>query len=167
MSSYTPLHCGLLTSTLLKEGPDVVAVWTLILASTDKLGESDMQPSAAASLLRISDERAKAAFALLSEPDPESKNRDHEGRRILRQENGKWLVVSHEKYQRLASRAAATERNRRYEARLKEREAKAEATAETCDVPGCSRPAENAGGGRKVCSAHAFQGAGREPGEEG
>jgi hypothetical protein len=165
--SYTPLDRGLLTSTLLKEGPDVVAVWALILASTDKLGESDMQPSVAASLLRISDERARTAFALLSEPDPDSKNKEHDGRRILPRENGKWLVVSHAKYQYLASRAAATERNRRYEARLKEREAGAEATANTCDEPGCGRPAEAAAGGRKVCTAHAFEGACRDPGEEG
>jgi len=165
--SYSPLHSGLLTSTLLKEGPDVVAVWALILASTDKLGESDMQPSAAASLLRISDERAKAAFALLSEPDPESKNREHEGRRILRQGDGKWLVVSHAKYQRLASREAATERQRRYEANLKQREAEARAAASTCDEPECGCPAETAVGGRKLCTAHAFTAPRREPGEEG
>ena len=165
--SYTPLDRGLLTSTLLKEGPDVVAVWTLILASADKLGESDMQPSVAASLLRICDERAEAAFAVLSAPDPESKNKEHGGRRIRPCEDGKWLIVSHAKYQHLASRAAATERNRRYEARLKERDARAEATASTCNEPGCGEPAEAAVGGRKVCTAHAFDGKDREPGEEG
>jgi hypothetical protein len=165
--SYTPLDHGLLTSTLLKQGPDVVAVWALILASTDKLGESDMQPSIAASLLRISDERAEEAFALLSAPDPQSKNKEREGRRILPCEDGKWQVVSHAKYQRLASRAGATERQRRYEARLKERETKAEAAADACDEPGCGKPAEAAIGGRKVCTAHAFDGACREPGEEG
>ena len=165
--SYTPLNRGLLTSTLLKEGPDAVAVWALILASADKLGESDMQPSIAASLLRISDERAEAAFDKLSAPDPQSKNKEHEGRRIRPCEDGKWSVVSHGKYQRLASRAAATESNRRYEARRKEREAKAEAAADTCDEPSCGRPAETALGGRKVCTAHAFDSGCREPGEEG
>ncbi len=165
--SYTPLDRGILTSTLLKEGPDVVAVWTLILASTDKLGESEMQPSAAASLLRISDERAKAAYNILSAPDPDSKNGDCEGRRIVRLESGKWRVVSHAKYQRLASRAAATERQRRYEANLKHREAQAKAAENTCDEPGCGRPADAAAGGRKVCAAHAFPSPSREPGEDG
>jgi hypothetical protein len=165
--SYTPLHRGLLTSTLLKEGPDVVAVWALILASTDKLGESDMTPSAAASLLRISDERAQAAFDLLAAPDPASKNQEYEGRRIIHREDGKWFVVSHAKYQGLASRAAASDRQRRYEANRKEREAQAKAAEDTCDEPVCGRPAETAVGGRRVCTAHAFGGSCREPGEEG
>jgi hypothetical protein len=144
-----------------------VAVWALILASADKLGESDMQPSIAASLLRISDERAVAAFAVLAAPDPGSKNKEHEGRRILPKEDGRWLLASHAKYQFLASRAAATKRQREYEARQKAREADAEAASTRCDHPGCGRLAERAGGGRKVCSAHAFDDACREPGAEG
>ena len=77
--SYTPLDSDFLTSTLLKEGPDAVAVFALILASADKLGESAMQPSIAASLLRISDERAEEAFRILAAPDPRSRNREHDG----------------------------------------------------------------------------------------
>jgi hypothetical protein len=163
--SYTPLDRGLLTSTLLKEGPDVVAVWALILASADKLGESDMQPSAAASLLRIPDDRAEKAFEVLASPDHRSKNKEFEGRRILRQEDGKWLIASHSKYQALASRDNANKRQARYEANRKAREAAAEGAQASCDEPGCRRPVEAALGGRKVCSRHAFTR--REPGEEG
>jgi hypothetical protein len=165
--SYTPLDRSILTSTLLKEGPDVVAVWTLILATTDKLGESDMQPSAAASLLRISDERAKAAYTLLSAPDPDSKNGDCEGRRIVRLESGRYRVVSHAKYQQLASKAGAAERQARYEANRRARVAEAKAAEDKCDEPGCGQPARGAVGGRKVCTAHAFTTPCREPGEEG
>lgn len=165
--SYTPLDSGLLTSTLLKEGPIVVAIWALILASADKLGESDMQPAAAASLLRIPDEAAKTAYAILSAPDPDSKNGEREGRRIVRLESGKWLIVSHAKYQTLASRAGAAARQRRYEARRKAREAEAKAAEDACDEPGCGRPADTAVAGRRVCTAHAFGGPYREPGEEG
>ena len=45
--SYTPLDSGILTSSVLANGPDVVAVWTLILASADKLGETEITPTAA------------------------------------------------------------------------------------------------------------------------
>src|SRR5687768_9687180 len=90
--SFTPLDSDFLTSTLLKEGPDVVSVFALILASADKLGESSMQPSIAASLLRIPDERAEAAFATLAAPDPRSRNQEQEGRRILPREDGRWYV---------------------------------------------------------------------------
>lgn len=115
--AYTVLDSEFAASTMLKHGPDVVAIWMLLLATTDKLGESYMQPSAAASLLRIEDFRAKTAFEILLAPDPDSKNKEMEGRRILRQTNGKWLVVSHAKYQALASRSAAVERQKRYRKR--------------------------------------------------
>lgn len=114
-----------MTSTLLKNGPDVVACWVLLLASCDRNGESTMQPSAAASLLRIGDDRAKAAFAILQEPDPDSRNSEHDGRRLIRQDDGTWFVVSHQKYQWLASKARAAQRQRRYEASKKARECEA------------------------------------------
>ena len=109
-------------STLLKNGPDVVACWLLLLASCDKLGETDMQPSAVASLLRIEDDRAEAAFQILQAPDFKSRNNEHEGRRIVPVGGGRWHVVSYQKYQWLASRARATDRQRKYEANKKTRE---------------------------------------------
>jgi hypothetical protein len=117
--AYTVLDSEFAASTMLKHGPDVVACWMLLLATTDKLGESYMQPSAAASLLRITDDRALRAFEILQAPDSTSKNREMEGRRIVRQENGKWLVVSHGKYQARASRSWATERQKAYLRRKK------------------------------------------------
>jgi hypothetical protein len=60
------------------------------------------------------------AFEILQAPDPASKNSEWEGRRIVRQSNGKWLVVSHGKYQARASRAWATERQKAYLRRVKE-----------------------------------------------
>src|SRR5512134_2624473 len=116
---YTPLDRGILTSTLLKNGPDVVACWLLVLADTDRSGESGMTPEAAAGLLRMPDDRAEAAFAVLSGPDPKSRNKMFGGRRIVARPNGRWFVVSHEKYQWLASRAAATKRQAEYVARKK------------------------------------------------
>ena len=121
--AYTVLDSEFAGSTMLRHGPDVVAIWMLLLATTDKLGESYMQPSAAASLLRIADERAQAAFQVLQATDADSKNREMEGRRIVRQPNGKWLGVSHGKYQARASRVWATERQKAYLRRVKEREA--------------------------------------------
>ena len=92
--AFTPLDEGLLTSTLLKEGPDVVAIWALVMADSakDRYGRTKMTPIAAASLLRISDERARAAFAVLSAPDPDSRNKEHEGRRLVptRTGSGSW-----------------------------------------------------------------------------
>jgi hypothetical protein len=112
--AYTPLDSDLLTSTLLKEGPVVVSAFVLILASRDRFGETSLQPATVASLLRIADDEADEAFRVLSSPDPLSRNRDSEGRRIIPIEDGRWRIVSSEKYQYRASKAAATERQRRH-----------------------------------------------------
>jgi len=154
--SYAPLDSGIVTSTLLKNGPDVVACWILLLATCDKVGESSMQPSAAASLLRISDERAKAAFAVLASPDPDSRNKDHEGRRIVSLKGGSWHIVSYQKYQWLASRARASQRQKKYEANKKAREDGAEAAEYVCETDGCTMQAEAAAGGRMLCARHLF-----------
>ena len=154
--AFTPLDGSILTSTLLRNGPDVIACWLLMLASCDKLGESTLTPDSAASLLRISDERAEAAFAILQAPDPKSRNKEHEGRRIVPLEGGAWFIVSHQKYQWLASKAYASKRSQKYLTNRKAREQQAEPREYVCETSGCTQPAEAASGGRMLCSRHLF-----------
>ena len=120
--AWNPLDSDLLSSSILINGPDVVALWTLLLASADKHGESYITVPFVASALQISKERVKAAFEILQAPDLDSRNKELEGRRIVKtdDETG-WLIVSHAKYQdkisadRAAMRAAAyRERKRAY-----------------------------------------------------
>lgn len=148
--TYSPLDADLLTSTVLKEGPDVVAVWVLLLASMDKLHETRLTPASAASLLRISDERSEAAFAVLASPDPKSRNQEHGGRRIIAGRDGAWMLVSGEKYARRASRAAASERQRRYLDRKTKRD------QAQCTEAECRKAADCEVDGRLVCTEHAF-----------
>lgn len=121
--SWTPLDDGMLTSTLLKEGPTPVAIWTLILASCDRYGVSKLQPSAAASLLRIPDKEAEGAFRILSGDDKDSRNPAHHGKRIVRTEEGYWAVVSFEKYRKMATKQRAAQRQAAYMERKKAAEA--------------------------------------------
>lgn len=149
--AFTPLDSGFLRSTLLHKGADVVAIWALILASKDKFDESDLMPEVCASLLRMSDDRAEAAFEILQQPDPHSRCQLEEGRRIIRAENGKWKIVSGEKYQYLITRAAANERQNRF-ARKKKAAAKNRCEAE----PGCQGEVVGMLNGKAVCSKHSF-----------
>lgn len=150
---WTPLDDGLLTSTLLKEGPTTVAIWALILASCDRWGVSKLQPTAAASLLRITDKEAEDAFRKLSSPDKRSRNQDSEGRRIKQTKEGYWEVISHSKYQALASRAGAVARQQRYLERKKKAEAAA-AGKPMCARAGCK---EDQVPGSVHCTAHVFE----------
>ena len=155
--SYTPLDRSFLTSTLLKEGAMVVACWTLILAAADKNGESDMQPSAAASLLRVSDEETEKAFAVLEAPDPKSRNEESQGRRIIKLDNGHWQVVSHGKYQALASKAMAHARQKKYDQNKRVRERGMSDTEGVCEYRGCYAQSSGKVGDKLVCSKHAFE----------
>jgi hypothetical protein len=109
----------MLTSTLLKEGPTPVAIWALILASCDRYGVSKLTASAAASLLRIKDEDAELAFAVLQGDDSGSRNKDKHGQRIFKNEEGHYVVVSYPKYRRMASKSRAAERQAEYRERCK------------------------------------------------
>jgi hypothetical protein len=150
--AWNPLHDGLLSSSILAEGPDVVAIWSLLVASSDRFGVSIITVPFAASVLRISDDRAEEAFRVLSSPDPKSRNKSEGGRRIIPTDEGGWRLVSHAKYRTLASKQAAAEAQQRYAYRLK-----AEASArETCEIPGCDSTVAGAIDGKRVCSAHAF-----------
>ena len=95
--AFTPLDSNFIFSTIVSEGPDVVATWVLLLASKDKFHESELQAPAVAKLLGSPVERADAAFEILSSPDLRSRNREYEGRRIIRQPSGTWLIVTGEK----------------------------------------------------------------------
>ncbi len=119
--TWNPWDDSLLSSSILAEGPDVVATWALLVASANRFGVSDLTIPAVASLLRISDERSGKAFDVLSSPDKYSRNKEENGRRIIRMEDG-WLLVSHAKYREKASRMGAADRQARYLARMKARQ---------------------------------------------
>jgi hypothetical protein len=119
--AWNPLDESFLSSSILAEGPDVVAAWALLIASADRMGESHLTVPFVASVLRISDERAEKAFAVLAAPDKRSRNKDQDGRRIIPVEGG-WLLVSHAKYKEKASRMKAAERQERYLTRMKARQ---------------------------------------------
>lgn len=154
--AFTPLDSNFASSTVLHHGPDVVATWVLLLASKNKFNETEMQATAIAGLLGISLERVDAAFEVLMSPDPRSKNKEHGGRRILRQEDGSWLIVSGEKYQDKASKAAAMLRDRKYQQNKKARAERLEPAEFVCERYGCSRSAAVVADGKRICSGHAM-----------
>lgn len=122
--AWNPLDDGFLTSTVLKLGPTPVAIWTMLMASADKHGNSKLTPVAAASLLRIAEPEARAAFKALGSPDEDSRNTDDEGRRIVLNTDGTWHLVSHQKYRRMASKAAAVQRTLKWRDRKRAKEPK-------------------------------------------
>jgi len=118
--SYVALDRAIWTSTVLKEGPLVVATWLLLLADADRYGETRATPASIASVLRVKDAEVEKAFKVLASPDPKSRNKEDKGCRMIELEDGRWRLTSFEKYKALATRAGAAERQKRYEERKKE-----------------------------------------------
>jgi len=145
-----------LQSTILKEGPVVLAVWTLILASKDKFDETRITPSAIASLLRIDDAIVEQAWELLSSPDPKSRHKDYEGRRIVATGEGTWFVVTGDHYQALASKASKEARKVKYEQNVAARNKGLAPNAYICQRYGCQRTAVTIVDKKALCSAHAM-----------
>ena len=162
--SFTLLDAGSVYSTVFRQGPMVWAVWCAILAQKDADGVTPMTPEFLAAQWRMDDGGSiQKAWDVLAAPDPSSKNKEHEGRRIIPTPDGRWFVVSHEKYRQIHREAYRREQNAEAKRRQRERE-KGGARAECRLACKCGEPVAvntSAGG---FCEKHARE---REPGEEG
>jgi hypothetical protein len=122
--SYVAVDRDIWTSTVLKEGPVVVATWLLLMADADRYGITRATPTSIASVLRVSDEEVEAAYEILLRPDKNSRNRDKGGARLERLEDGSYHLVSFSKYKERASKQNAARRQRDYLERKKVKEGK-------------------------------------------
>lgn len=114
--SYAKVFGSLLDSTVwrLDDGDRLIWITMLVMADRDGIVESSVP--GLADRARVSRERCEHALAVLSAPDPDSRTKADEGRRI-REVDGGWQIVNYEKYRDKAtaeeSRAKAAERQRR------------------------------------------------------
>jgi hypothetical protein len=95
---YTPLDSQAMFSTAFLEGPLPWAIWTAILSTADQDGITSLSPLYLARAWRMPVEEIAKAWDIHTQPDPSSKNKEHEGRRLIETDNGRWLVVSHAQY---------------------------------------------------------------------
>jgi len=119
---YAPLDSEALFSSAFMEGPLPWAVWTAILASKDKDGLTSLNPTALARMWRVDEEEVQKAWDVHTSPDPKSKNKEYQGRRLIPTEDGRWLVVSHAQYRERFREEKRREQLRLAKQRQRERE---------------------------------------------
>jgi hypothetical protein len=121
METWTPLFSNIVRSTVWGEAPHVKIVWITILALKDRRGFVEGSVPGLARMAVVSIGECKQALEKLEGPDEESKNQEHEGRRIKSVEGG-WMVLGHERYQKLmrevSTKIGNAKRQRAYRARL-------------------------------------------------
>lgn len=116
MTSYTKLFSSLLTSTIWAESDQTRIVWVTMLAMADQHGEVHSTVPGLARIAGVPLSEVEAALAKFTGPDPYSRTKDNDGRRIAEIDGG-WELLNHAKYRSMASRedskAQAADRQRR------------------------------------------------------
>ncbi len=115
--SYTKLAHSILGSTLWVEDDHTRIAWFTILALADRNGEVTASIPGLASIARIPVESCRIAIAKFLAPDPDSRTKTDDGRRLEEIPDG-WFVINHEKYRAMDSdedrKFKAADRQRRY-----------------------------------------------------
>lgn len=120
MGGYTKLFGSILESTVWLEPPPIKVVWITILAMADRDGIVEASVPGLAKRAGVERSHCEQALALFLAPDPDSRTKEFEGRRITEIDGG-WRLLNYETYRLRASadvaREKAAERKRRERAR--------------------------------------------------
>ena len=112
---FTKLFSSILDSTIWQEPPQTKILWITMLAMADRNGQVHASIPGLARRAGISLQECESAIACLMAPDPYSRTKDHEGRRICVIDGG-WALLNHAKYRTLLSFEERREYNRRKQA---------------------------------------------------
>lgn len=105
MTGYTKLFSSIVNSTIWREDATICKVWVTMLALKDQHGNVDASVPGLADIARVSIEECEKALRIFLSPDPYSRSKEHEGRRI-KEITGGWHVLNHDLYKEKESRAA-------------------------------------------------------------
>lgn len=97
MTGYTKLFGSIVLSTIWNEDHTTRIVWITLLALRNKNNIAEGSIPGLAVAARVSVEECQIAIQKLMSPDPHSRSKEFDGRRIQEVEGG-WLILNGEKY---------------------------------------------------------------------
>ena len=112
---FTKLFNSILDSTIWQEPPATKLVWITMLAMADRMGDVHTSIPGLAKRAGVSLPECEDALRCLLAPDPYSRTKDHDGRRIEEIDGG-FSLLNHGKYRALLSAEERREYNRRKQA---------------------------------------------------
>jgi hypothetical protein len=128
---YTKLFNEIIMSTVWREPNHVRLLWITMLALKDRWHVVNASLPGLADSARITLEECQEALKVLSSPDPFSRTKDDEGRRI-RECDGGWIILNGEKYRNKMSLDERREYNRIKQREYRERKAKNSKDVKSC-----------------------------------
>lgn len=116
--TFVKIYGTILDSSIWGEPAPTVKVWITMLAMADMNGFVEASMGGLCRRSAVTPDECIEAVRVLEAPDPDSKNPDHEGRRIERVERG-WVILNHKLYRdmRTDAQIAGAERVRRHRER--------------------------------------------------
>ncbi len=106
-------------------GAHVFAVWSYVISHMKPCSGKKFQVSLNSRVLSAiigeTPERIEQAIEYLSSPDPESRSKEEEGRRLLKVGEYEYIVVNGERYNRIRSAEELRQKNREAVYRYRER----------------------------------------------
>jgi len=154
--SFTKLFSSIVSSTIWQESLETKIVWITMLALSDRDGIVDASVPGLAKQAGVTLEQTEQALSVLESPDPYSRTKDHEGRRVEPVDGG-WRLLNHSKYREKLSREDRREKAANRQRVKRERESSRSVTP--CHAPSRSvtlRHAEShIGHARSRMSPHA------------
>ncbi len=101
---FTKLFNTIVTSTIWQEDDKTRIVWITMLAISDPYGIVSASIPGLASVANVSVDETRLAVKNLLSPDPDSRTKDYEGRRIEDIDGG-WRILNYVKYRKMLSEA--------------------------------------------------------------
>lgn len=112
-------------------GAETHAVWAYIVANaTDASGTVELNVQIVGACIGMSPESVQVVIDRFCEPDPKSRSKTMDGRKLIKQGEYSYSIVNYEKYRAIKNEAARRESNReaqrRYRAKRKGKPLKGE-----------------------------------------
>ena len=109
--TFTKLFGSITDSTIWLEDSDTRIVWVTMLAMSDRFGYVGASLPGLAARAHVPLEKAEAALAKFMAPDPYSRSKDFEGRRIEEADRG-WNILNYERFRDMRDEEARKEYER-------------------------------------------------------
>lgn len=118
--AYVKLFSTILDSTLWEESVHVRMVWITMLVMADEYGEVGASVPGLAKRAGVDRAHVEQALASFLAPDPDSRSKENEGRRIEEIDGG-WRLLNHDKYRRRRTPEEDRKRNAEKQQRWRDR----------------------------------------------
>jgi hypothetical protein len=119
---YGKIFESTFSGSMVGAGTAIFAVWAYALAHVRK-GRVELNPVLIASILGTDVQTVEAAIASLCAPDPRSRSKEHDGKRLIREGQFQYWMPTHAKYQDIRNEDDRRSYNRQKKAEQRARDA--------------------------------------------